>query len=149
MRRRAIVASLMSSTAVLIFGWQLGASGVSVPGSPAGTASASSGATSSATPGGVGEAGAAEVITGDVVRTRFGTVQVQITVANGQLTDVTALKLTDEDNKSVRISARAAPILRTEALAAQSAHIDVVSGATYTTDGYTESLQSALDQAGM
>lgn len=148
MRKRAVVASVMSSTAVLLFGWQLGTSGATVPTYSAGTASDPSGASPSTTTDAAGPA-AAEVFTGVAAPTRFGTVQVQITVANGQLTDVTALKLTDEDNKSVRISARAAPILRSEALVAQSANIDVVSGATYTTDGYTESLQSALDQAGM
>lgn len=145
MRARAIVASLMSSTAVLIFGWHLGTSGATVPTYSPGAASDSSAVT---TTGAVGSA-AAEVFAGNVVATRFGTVQVQITVASGQLTDVTALKLTDAGNQSVRISARAAPILRSEALAAQSANVDVVSGATYATDGYTSSLQSALDQAGM
>ncbi|MET3768846.1 uncharacterized protein with FMN-binding domain [Marisediminicola sp. UYEF4] len=145
MRRRAIVASLMSSTAVLIFGWQLGTSGATVPTYSPGAASDSS----ATTPPGAAGSGAAEVFAGNVVATRFGTVQVQITVASGQLTDVTALKLTDAGNQSVRISARAAPILRSEALTAQSAEVDVVTGATYTTDGYTSSLQSALDQAGM
>lgn len=149
MRRRAIVASLMSSVAVLVFGWQLGTSGATQPGYPTAAGSDSSGAPSARTPTGGAGSATPEVFTGDVVATRFGTVQVQITMANSRLTDVTALKLTDEGNKSVRISARAAPILRSEALAAQSANVDVVSGATYTTDGYTESLQSALDRAGM
>jgi uncharacterized protein with FMN-binding domain len=64
-----------------------------------------------------------------------------------RLTDVTALHLTDSSSRSVSISAYAAPILRREALAAQSAKIDTVSGASYTSQGYQQSLQSALDLA--
>lgn len=87
--------------------------------------------------------------TGSSVATRFGAVQVAITVAGGQITDVTAVHLTDEDGRSVSISNRAAPILRREVLAAQSAKVQAVSGATYTSDGYLTSLQSAIDQAGL
>ncbi len=75
--------------------------------------------------------------------------QVQITVANGKITDVTALQLTDQGGRSVQISAQAAPILRQEALQAQSAKIQSVSGATFTSEGYTTSLQSAIDKAGL
>jgi uncharacterized protein with FMN-binding domain len=53
----------------------------------------------------------------------------------------------DTDNKSVRINSRALPTLRTEVLTAQTANVDSVSGATYTSDGYVSSLQSAIDQA--
>lgn len=85
--------------------------------------------------------------TGTAAVTRFGNVQVRVTIAGGKITDVTALQLTDHDGRSVQISAEAAPILRQEALTAQSATIDTVSGATYTSEGYVQSLQSALDQA--
>lgn len=85
--------------------------------------------------------------TGTAVSTRYGTVQVQVTISGGTFGDVTALHLTDDDGRSVQISARAAPVLAQEAVAAQSASIDTVSGATYTSDGYLQSLQSALDQA--
>ncbi len=54
---------------------------------------------------------------------------------------------TDSSSRSVSISAQAAPILRQEALAAGSAKIDTVSGASYTSDAYIQSLQSALDAA--
>ncbi|PPF40780.1 FMN-binding protein [Rathayibacter sp. AY1C6] len=87
--------------------------------------------------------------TGSSVPTRFDAVQVAITVAGGQITDVTAVHLTDKDGRSVSISHRAAPILRQEVLAAQSANVQAVSGATYTSDGYLTSLQSAIDQAGL
>ena len=68
-------------------------------------------------------------------------------MTGARLTDVTAVHLTDDSPRSVSISARAAPILRREALAAGSAKIDTVSGASYTSAGYTQSLQSALDAA--
>ncbi len=73
--------------------------------------------------------------------------QVRIVMTGGRLTDVTAVHLTDSSSRSVSISAYAAPILRREALAAQSARIDTVSGASYTSQGYIQSLQSALDLA--
>jgi uncharacterized protein with FMN-binding domain len=76
-------------------------------------------------------------------------VQVQIVVKNGTITDVVALQLTNRDGRSQEISNYAAPILRKEVLAAQSASVSSVGGATYTTDGYLSSLQSALDKAGL
>lgn len=73
----------------------------------------------------------------------------RIVVSDGTITDVTAPQLTDADGRSVAISAQAAPVLRQEALQAQSAQIQAVSGATFTSEGYTTSLQSAIDQAGL
>jgi uncharacterized protein with FMN-binding domain len=73
---------------------------------------------------------------------------VSVTIANGTITEVTALQLTNDGGRSVAISAQAAPILRSEVLAAQSAKVSNVSGATYTTRGYLTSLQAALDTAG-
>src|SRR4051794_27751797 len=84
---------------------------------------------------------------GRVVETRYGPVQVQAQVSNGKLVDVAVVQYPNEDGKSVRINSRALPTLRTEALSAQSANVDTVSGATYTSDGYARSLQSALDEA--
>jgi uncharacterized protein with FMN-binding domain len=86
-------------------------------------------------------------IDGGVAQTQFGNVQVSITVSGSKITNVHALQLTDSSGHSVQISQYAAPILRQEALAAQSAQIDAVSGATYTSEGYMESLQSAIDAA--
>lgn len=86
-------------------------------------------------------------IDGGAAHTQYGTVQVRIVMTGGRLTDVTAVHLTDSSSRSVSISAYAAPILRREALAAQSARIDTVSGASYTSQGYIQSLQSALDLA--
>lgn len=86
-------------------------------------------------------------VTGSVISTRYGDVQVQVTISGGTITDVTALQLPDRDGHSSRISQAAEPILREEALSAQSASIDLLSGATYTSDAYAQSLQSALDTA--
>ena len=83
-----------------------------------------------------------------MVDTRYGPVQVEIVVADGQLQDVVAIQL-PTGRRSGQISNAAAPILREEALQAQSASIDTVSGATYTSDAYAQSLQAALDQAGL
>lgn len=85
--------------------------------------------------------------TGAASTTRFGPVQVQVTVAAGALTDVNVLQYPDGSGQDQRINARALPILIHETTAAQSASIDMVSGATYTSRGYRASLQSALDQA--
>ena len=80
--------------------------------------------------------------------TRFGDVQVQVTISGGAISDVTALQLTDHDGRSVSISNRAAPILRDEVLQAQTASVSFVGGATYTSSAYLQSLQAALDAAG-
>jgi uncharacterized protein with FMN-binding domain len=85
---------------------------------------------------------------GSTVNTRFGPVQVQVTIAGGAITDVTALQLTNTDGRSVQISNYASPILAQEVLSSQSAQVSNVGGATYTSQAYLQSLQSALDQAG-
>jgi len=95
-----------------------------------------------------GSTTASTQVTGDAVDTRFGTVQVQVTVEGGTIVDVTALQLPTGGRNSQE-SAYAEPILRSEALQAGSARIDTVSGATYTSMGYIQSLQSALDSAGI
>ncbi|WP_426997350.1 FMN-binding protein [Pseudarthrobacter sp. N5] len=171
MRKRAAVSAALASAGILLLGWQsgihvaearssaastsAGTNGVGT-GSP-GTASGSSGAAAtgatgtSSTPGTGSTSGAAAKTTGTyngtVVQTRFGAVQVRVTVSDGSITDVTALQLTDEDRKSVQISNRAAPLLRSEVLKAQSAEVQTISGATVTSDAYLGSLQAALDAA--
>jgi uncharacterized protein with FMN-binding domain len=107
-------------------------------------------ATPAPTTGTSGDTGsaAAATIDGPVVDTRYGAIQVEIVVADGQLQDVVALQL-PSGRRSGQISNSAEPILREEALQAQSASIDTVSGATYTSDAYAQSLQAALDEAGL
>ncbi|MGW0878708.1 FMN-binding protein [Streptomyces sp. NPDC002671] len=114
---------------------------------PTRSSSPSSGS-SSATPGGA-TISAARTATGDTVQTRWGPVQVRVTVKGGRLTEVAAVSYPQGNPRDQEINSRALPRLRREALAAQSAQIDTVSGATYTSDGYRQSLQSALDSAGL
>lgn len=85
--------------------------------------------------------------TGPAVGTRYGQVQVRVTVTGTRLTSATAVRLPDGDGRSRAISAAAGPRLDAEAVAAQDAGIDTVSGASYTSDGYRRSLQAALDMA--
>lgn len=130
-------------------------------GSAAGSAASGAGGTSgssdsaaggttapSATSGSPSPAAAATTVTGSVAQTRWGPVQVRITVAGGRITDVSVVQYPHENGKDQQINARALPVLIDETISAQSASIDMVSGATITSEGYVQSLQSALDQAG-
>lgn len=85
--------------------------------------------------------------TGDPISTQYGTVQVAVTLTKGKITSVKVLQAPDRNGRDQEISSYALPQLTQEAIGAQSAHIDTVSGASYTSQGYTQSLQSALDQA--
>lgn len=91
-------------------------------------------------------ASATRVVTGSTVDTRYGPIQLQVTFSGTTITAITALQTPNEDDRSVSINEQAVPILTQEALASQSASIDTVSGATYTSEGYLRSLQSAIDQ---
>ncbi|HEX3811748.1 MAG TPA: FMN-binding protein [Mycobacteriales bacterium] len=82
---------------------------------------------------------------GPVINTQYGPVQVRVVLTGGHLTDVSAIQLPSDSPHSQQISSYARPLLRQEALAAGSAHIDIVSGATYTSTGYAQSLQAAID----
>lgn len=90
----------------------------------------------------------ARTATGDSISTRYGSAQVSVTVDKGKIVAIQPLQLQDSDSKSVEISSFAAPLLEQSALAKQSADVDVVSGATYTSASYSQSLQSALDKLG-
>ncbi|WP_369245305.1 FMN-binding protein [Streptomyces sp. R41] len=105
--------------------------------------------TSSGSSSGSTKSTGTKTVTGETVQTRWGPVQVRITLKNGKITDVTAVAYPSDNPKDQEINSYAIPQLRREALAAQSAQIDSVSGATYTSDGYKQSLQSALDSAGL
>ncbi|MEU6376407.1 FMN-binding protein [Streptomyces sp. NPDC046909] len=93
------------------------------------------------------QAAAPKTVTGAVSQTQYGPVQVRITVANGKITKAEAVQR-PTGGQSDQISGNAVPKLNQEAVAAGNADIDAVSGATYTSVGYKQSLQSALDQAG-
>ncbi|MBT2566931.1 FMN-binding protein [Arthrobacter sp. ISL-85] len=175
MKIRGTVAAALASAGILLVGWQTGTqvNGISTVASSttatgttgaAGTGSAGTGSSgtagssgsssstgSSSSSGSIGSSGssAAGTYKGNTVQTRFGPVQVQITVASGKITDITALQLTNTDGKSIQISNRAAPLLRSKVLAAQSANVQTVSGATITSDAYLTSLQAAIDAANL
>lgn len=100
------------------------------------TASSSSSSTSSS-----------GTFTGTAVSSPYGDVQVQITVSNGKITSAEAIRYPNAGNHDQEINSYAIPILSSETVKAQSATIDAVSGATFTSAAYVESLQSALDKA--
>ncbi|MFJ6503864.1 MULTISPECIES: FMN-binding protein [unclassified Streptomyces] len=112
-----------------------------------GAAPRSSTPSSSGTSTGTASGAATGTFTGDPVDTQYGTVQVAVTLAKGKLTAVKVLQAPDQNGRDQQISSSSLPRLTQEAIGAQSAHIDAVSGASYTSQGYIQSLQSALDQA--
>ena len=90
-----------------------------------------------------------KTVTGDAASTRYGPVQVKVTVTNGKVTAVQAIEYPTGSRRDQQINAYAIPALNQEATAAKSANIDMISGATYTSTGYIDSLQSALNKAGL
>ena len=155
------------SIVVLLFGYHTSTSGT-VTATPQ-TVITSGGKASTTTSGGTGNgtsgngsssgsggsAGTAKpaaqtrTVTGSTVNTRWGPVQVQLTVSGGKITDVAMLQYPNGNGTDQQISSYALPILMQATVDAQSANIDMVSGATYTSTGYLQSLQSAIDQAGI
>ena len=117
------------------------------PGTGTAVTTPSSASSTATSPTGV--ASTTNTFTGDVASTRWGDVQVAITVTDGQITAVDVPVYPTENGKDRQINARALPVLVQETISNQSPNIDMVSGATVTSDGYLESLQSALDQAGL
>ena len=95
------------------------------------------------------KAGATGTFVGDTSQTQFGPVQVQITVSNGKITNAKALQYPSRDYRSQSISSQAIPYLVQETIAASSANIQGVGGASYTSQGWYDSLVSALAKAGM
>ncbi|MFD6697684.1 MULTISPECIES: FMN-binding protein [unclassified Microbacterium] len=118
-------------------------SSTSASGSSSGSSSTTSGSGSATTPTGLKDG----TFTGQAADTRYGAVQVAITVSGGQITDVSVPQYPNTERRDEEINAQAIPILVSETKSAQSAQVDMVSGATFTSDGYTQSLQSAIDQA--
>lgn len=96
--------------------------------------------------GSSGSSSSDRTLTGSTAQTMYGPVQVAVVLKGGRVSEVKVLQYPDERQRDVEINSYALPVLNQEAVAAQSAEIDVVSGATYTSQGYIQSLQSALDQ---
>jgi uncharacterized protein with FMN-binding domain len=153
-RRVAGLAGLLGTAVLLVVGKAatappptkiaLGTPQPSAPPEPSGGSGSAPPATSSSGPGTT--AGGTGTFLGRAEYVGYGTVQVRVTLSNGRITDVRAVQL-PSGGRSSEIAAYAAPLLRREVLAAQSAHIDTVSGASFTSEGYAKSVQSALDAA--
>jgi uncharacterized protein with FMN-binding domain len=130
---------------VLLFSYRTSTSGAggATTAAPPGVVTPTPGATSTSG----STSGTDVVVNGTVAQTRWGPVQVQVHIAAGKITDVKALRVPNGNRRDVEINAYAVPQLHDEVLAAQSANVDAVSGATVTSGGYISSLQAALDQA--
>ncbi|MGW3847840.1 FMN-binding protein [Streptomyces fagopyri] len=116
-------------------------------GSPGSSGSSGSAGSSGSSAAPQAPATQARTVTGDVAQTQYGAVQVRVTVSGGKITKAEAVQA-PKGGLSDQKTALAVPKLNQEAVAAGSADIDAVSGATYTSTGYKQSLQSALDKAG-
>lgn len=133
---------------------QTGTGGTSTGQSTAGTTSGSTGTSSgtsgssSATGTQSGTTSGTKTIVGSTVQTPYGPVQVSVTFTSGKVSAVQALQSPSGHGESVRINQYALPILAKEAVAANSSNIDTVSGATFTSQAYAQSLQSAIDKLG-
>ena len=151
----ALVGTVAGLAALLSFKTHSGLTGgaalpaASLPGSAPSSPSGGASAPSSSAPPEPGQSSAAKTIAGQAIQTRYGVVQVQVVVSGQKIQNASFLQLTADDPRSAEINSQAGPILLQQTLSAQSSQIDGVSGATYTSQGYLQSLQSALDQAGI
>ena len=175
MRTRAVIFSTLASAATLTAGWAAWAvphaaqatattasassSASAIPSatstaSATASASASASPTASATPtptqtqtqaAAAAFGGYTGTVDGSAISMRYGTEQVSVTLSGGTITEVTVLQA-PSSGKDAQYTNRSVPVLHDEALSSQSANISIVSGATYTSEAYIQSLQSALDQ---
>lgn len=143
----AVVSTVASLVMLLSFKTHGLSAGATPPAaiSTTGTSGAGGSAPTTNNSGGNG----ATTYTGDAAMTRYGPVQVQVTVKNGAVADVAATTYPMSSPVDAQINSYAIPQLNSEAASAGSANIDMVSGATYTSEGYLSSLQSALNKAGL
>ena len=146
MRRITAWALSTLTTLVLLFSYHTstaGSGGAVVASSPAVDGRDASAA------GSADSASGATTYTGDAAQTRWGPVKVRITVADGRITAAEAVVYPTGNQRDVEINSSAIPVLNDEVVQAQSAEIDMVSGASVTSEGYLTSLQSAIDRAGL
>jgi uncharacterized protein with FMN-binding domain len=150
------------SALVLLFGYHTSTSSSMAATSPnavvsgsAGSSRTSTGSSSPAAGSGSGGAGSpssgattTSTVTGSVADTQWGPVQVQVTLDGSTITKVSVLQYPSGNSRDDEINSYALPILIDETTQAGNAQIDMVSGATVTSTGYIQSLQSALDKAG-
>lgn len=172
MSTRASAAALLASAGVLGLGWGVStANGTLVLTSPAAAASPTTTTASdtgtgtsaptastptasetdtqaSTTTAGTTDAALADgTYIGETVTHHYGSVTVTVTISGGRISALSEQIVEDGDRKSSMINSRSIPVIRDEIVAANSAQVSTVSGATYTTGAYLSSLQSALDKA--
>lgn len=153
---RAKVAAVVASAGVLGAGWAVGtANGATVTNTTtttrttATTGTNSTSTTNSKTTTTSGSTSFKDgTYTGTTVQHRYGAVTVTVTISGGKITNVSAQADSAGDRRSASINSQAVPIMKSEVLAANSADVQTVSGATYTTTAYITSLQAALAKAG-
>ncbi|MCO6010020.1 FMN-binding protein [Actinoallomurus purpureus] len=152
--KRAILA-IVGTVAGLVLLLSFKTHSASSSGTAAGTGTTGSGGDSAAPAPSAGTTGTGKTatsttrtVTGSTIDTRWGPVQVRVTLKSGKITKVETVQVPDGNPRDREINTFAVPQLNQETLSAQSAQIDTVSGATYTSEGYIQSLQSALDKAG-
>ena len=136
----------MGSSAAAVVAGSGGKSGSGGTTSSGASGSAGSAAAAASAPVSAGS-GTGTAVTGNVINTPYGPTQVQVTLNAGKIVKVTVLQHTNDGVNSMMIDGRALPLLNNETLTAQSGKINAVSGASYTSAGYIQSLQSALDKA--
>lgn len=164
---KRIVLGLLSTISLvsLLFGYHTSTSGAltsaqtpvtasaqpSSAGTTQGSGASGSGGTGgrNSTTAGSATSAASTTVTGPSVSTEWGPVQVQLSVASGTITDVSVLRYPSGSSKDEQINGYALPILVQDTLTAQGSDVQMVSGATVTSTGYLQSLQGALDQAGL
>jgi uncharacterized protein with FMN-binding domain len=153
--RRVIFAIVTTASAlVFLLSFKTHSTPVAATSPPSASASNAPGATTSKAASGSsssagGASSAATTVTGAEAQTIYGPVQVKVTVKNGKVTAAEAIEYPNNEPRDAQINAYAIPALNSEAVSASSARIDTISGATYTSQGYMSSLQSALDKAGL
>jgi uncharacterized protein with FMN-binding domain len=156
MRRIVIWLASTITILVLLFGYHTSTNKTSSASVVSSSPTTSSGSKPSSSPSGTTSSGSnggssakITTYTGSVAQTRWGPVQVKITVQGAKITKVTILQQPSGNSRDAEINSRALPILINESLGAQNANVDMVSGATVTSEGYVQSLQAALDEAGI
>lgn len=148
---KRIVLWMMSTATVLVllFGYHTSTSSKAVSGGESSIlAPVTGGVATAPTTTTPSAATASSTVTGDVASTQWGPVQVQLTVTDGKIAEVSVVQYPNGTRRDEEINSRALPILIQETLDAQNAQVDMVSGATVTSEGYLQSLQSALDRSG-
>lgn len=147
---RRVVLAIVSTVASLVVLLSFKTHGTSVATPPAASSNATGSSSTGSSSSGSSSTSASgtKTVTGAAVDTRYGPVQVKVTVTNGKVTSATAVEYPVSDPRDAQINAYAIPALDQEAVQSGTAGIDMISGATYTSQGYIQSLQSALNKAG-